>query len=126
MEINVTVELGDVSAVVDVTANNIESVINTQDASIGNNFVPQQITQLPTNLRRVNDLLTLQPGVTREGYTAGSRSDQSNITLDGVDINDQQTGGRTEQFQTTQDSVLRATTESVEEFRITTTNANAN
>jgi len=126
VEINVTVELGDVSAVVDVTANNIESVINTQDASIGNNFVPQQITQLPTNLRRVNDLLTLQPGVTREGYTAGSRSDQSNITLDGVDINDQQTGGRTEQFQTTQDSVLRATTESVEEFRITTTNANAN
>ena len=126
VEINVTLELGDVSAVVDVTANNIESVINTQDASIGNNFVPQQITQLPTNLRRVNDLLTLQPGVTREGYTAGSRSDQSNITLDGVDINDQQTGGRTSQFQTTQDSVLRATTESVEEFRITTTNANAN
>ena len=126
IEVNVSLELGDVSAVVDVTSNNIESVVNTQDASIGNNFVPQQITQLPTNLRRVNDLLTLQPGVTREGYTAGSRSDQSNITLDGVDINDQQTGGRTAQFQTTQDSVLRATTESVEEFRITTTNPNAN
>ena len=125
IELNVSLELGDVSAVVDVTANNIESVVNTQDASIGNNFVPQQITQLPTNLRRVNDLLTLQPGVTREGYTAGSRSDQNNLTLDGVDINDQQTGGRTEQFQTTQDSVLRATTESVEEFRITTTNPNA-
>lgn len=70
--------------------------------------------------------MTLQPAVTREGYVAGGRSDQANILLDGVDINDQQTGGRGAQFQTTQDTVLRATTESVEEFRITTTNANAN
>ncbi|MCB1024558.1 MAG: carboxypeptidase regulatory-like domain-containing protein, partial [Acidobacteria bacterium] len=126
-EVNIALEPGDVTAVVDVTSNTIESVVNTQDASIGNNFVPQQITQLPTNLRRVNDLLSLQPGVTREGYVAGGRSDQANITLDGIDINDQQTGGREDgQFTTSQNSVLRATTESVEEFRITTTNANAN
>ncbi|MGD9630500.1 MAG: carboxypeptidase regulatory-like domain-containing protein [Pyrinomonadaceae bacterium] len=119
-------EPGDVTAVVDVTSNTIDSVVNTQDASLGNNFVPQQITQLPTDLRRVADLLTLQPGVTREGYVAGGRSDQANIVLDGVDINDQQNGGRTDQFQTSQDTVLRATAESVEEFRITTANANAN
>lgn len=123
---DIILELGEVTAIVDVTANSIESVVNTTDASIGNNFQPEQITQLPTNLRRVNDLLTLQPGVTREGYVAGGRSDQANITLDGVDINDQQTGGRDSQFQTSQDSVLRVTTESVAEFRITTTNPNAN
>ncbi len=125
IELTLPLEAGDVSAVVDITSNTIESVVNTQDASIGNNFVPQQITQLPTDLRRVADLLTLQPAVTREGYVAGGRSDQSNILLDGIDINDQQTGGRTSQFQTSQDTVLRATTESVEEFRITTTNSNA-
>lgn len=124
--IDIVLEPGEVSIEVDVTTNTIESVVNTQDASIGNNFVPEQITQLPTNLRRVNDLLSLQPGVTREGYVAGGRSDQSNITLDGVDINDQQTGGRSGQFDVSQGSVLRATTESVEEFRITTSNANAN
>ena len=123
---NISLEAGAVSETVTVTSNTIESVVNTQDASIGNNFVPKQITQLPTNLRRVNDLLSLQPGVTRQGYVAGGRSDQANITLDGVDINDQQTGGRTLQFSTSQGSALRATTESVEEFRITTTNANAN
>ena len=123
--IDIALETGDVSAVVDVTSGNIESIVNTQDASLGNNFVPKQITQLPTNLRRVNDLLSLQPGVTREGYVAGGRSDQANITLDGIDINDQQSGGRSSQFDTSQGSVLRATTESVEEFRITTTNANA-
>jgi len=101
-----TLEAGDVSAVVDVTSNTIDSVINTQDASLGNNFVPEQIMGLPTDLRRVADLLTLQPGVTREGYVAGGRSDQANVILDGVDINDQQNGGRTEQFQTSQDTVL--------------------
>ncbi|MEO8648075.1 MAG: TonB-dependent receptor, partial [Acidobacteriota bacterium] len=126
IELNASLEPGAVTAIVDVTSNNIESIVNTQDASLGNNFVPQQITQLPTDLRRVADLLSLQPGVTREGYVAGGRSDQANVLLDGVDINDQQNGGRTDQFQTSQDTVLRATAESVEEFRITTTNANAN
>ena len=132
IEVNVPLELGDVSATVDVTSGDIESIVNTQDASLGNNFVPQQITQLPTNLRNVADLLTLQPGVTREGYVSGARSDQSNVTLDGVDINDQQTGGRGDvdgnnaQFSTSQGTVLRLTTEAVEEFRITTTNPNAN
>ncbi|MEP7149626.1 MAG: carboxypeptidase-like regulatory domain-containing protein, partial [Acidobacteriota bacterium] len=126
VEINLVLEPGDVTVTVDVTSDIIGSIVNTQDASIGNNFVPQQITQLPTNLRRVTDLLTLQPGVTREGYVAGGRSDQANITLDGVDINDQQNGGRTDQFQTSQSTVLRLTAEAVEEFRITTTGANAN
>ena len=126
IQFNPALEAGDVSVVVDVTSNTIDAIVNTQDASLGNNFVPQQITQLPTDLRRVADLLSLQPGVTREGYVAGGRSDQANVVLDGVDINDQQNGGRTEQFQTSQDTVLRATSESVEEFRITTVNANAN
>lgn len=125
-EINVKLEPGEVSATVDVTTNSIESIVNTQDASIGNTFVPEQITQLPTDERRVNDLLALQPGVTRNGYVAGARSDQSNITLDGVDINDQQTGGRGGLNDTEQGSALRATTESVEEFRITTVGSNAN
>ncbi len=125
LEVNIALEPGNVSAVVDVTTGDIESVVNTEDATIGNNFVPQQITQLPTDLRQVADLLTLQPGVTREGYVAGARSDQSNVTLDGIDINDQQTGGRTDQFQTTQGTVLRLTTEAVQEFRITTLGANA-
>jgi len=124
-DLNLILEAGDVSVVVDVTSDNIEAVINNQDASIGNNFEPKQIVQLPTDLRRVADLLTLQPGVTREGYVVGGRSDQANITLDGADINDQQNGGRIAQFQTTQDTVLRPTAESVEEFRITTTNPNA-
>jgi len=123
---DMTLETGEVTAIVTVNANSIESIVNTQDAALGNNVNSQQIIQLPTDLRRVNDLLALQPGVTRDGYVAGGRSDQANITLDGVDINDQQTGGRSGGGDITQDSALRATTESVEEFRITTLGANAN
>lgn len=130
ISVNLALEPGEVTAIVNVTSNTIESVVNTQDASIGNNFVPQQIIELPTDLRNINNLLALQPGVTRDGYVAGGRSDQANITLDGVDINDQQTGGRAvtdddpERLQ--QGSALRSTTESVEEFRITTLGSNAN
>lgn len=115
---NISLEPGDVSAVVDVTGDSIESIVNTQDQTLGNNFVAQQITQLPTDSRNIPDLLSLQPGVTKEGYVSGGRSDQANITLDGIDVNDQQTGAAFS-------SVLRITSEAVDEFRITTTTPNA-
>jgi hypothetical protein len=126
VRIDLALTPGDISVVVDVTTSSIDAIVNTQDASIGNNIQGQQIVELPTDLRRVNNLLALQPGVTRDGYVAGGRSDQANITLDGVDINDQQTGGRSGGGDLDQGSALRATSESIEEFRITTLGANAN
>lgn len=55
---------------------------------------------------------------TRNGAVNGARSDQSNITLDGVDVNDQSNG-----YAFT--SVLPVTQDSVQEFRVTTTNYGA-
>ena len=55
---------------------------------------------------------------TIEFRRAGGRSDQSNVTLDGLDDNDQTNG-----FAFT--GVLRSTIDSTEEFRVTTTNVNA-
>src|SRR4029079_8383844 len=49
---------------------------------------------------------------------AGARSDQSNITLDGVDINEAQTSS-------IGSPVIRLNAEAIEEFRVTTVNANA-
>ena len=48
----------------------------------------------------------------------GSKPDQNNITLDGVDVNDQNQHAAFE-------SVLRVTLDSVQEFRTTTLNATA-
>src|SRR5580692_7018075 len=106
--------------------------LNTTDASIGNSVNNATIQALPMEGRNVTDLLSLQPGVlylgrqttdqqdqdSRSGSVAGARSDQTNVTLDGLDDNDQQNG-----YAFT--GVLRSTLDSTEEFRVTTTSSNA-
>lgn len=137
-EANVRLEVGNVNEAVTISAGGADSLVNTQDASLGNNFVSKQITQLPLEARDVNALLTLQPGSTREGYVAGARSDQSTVTLDGVDINEAQSNqigapkggagaGAIQGFSEEPDAgtVLRLNGEAVEEFRVVTANPNA-
>ena len=132
--LTVQLEVGNVKETVTVTAGTGEVLINKQDGTLGNNFVNQQITQLPLEARNPLALLTLQAGVTKEGYVAGARADQSNVTLDGIDINDAQTssisgtdlaptfGGVTA---AQSHPVIRMNAEAIEEFRVTTVNANA-
>jgi hypothetical protein len=89
-------EVGNLSEVVQVEAGAAVVAVNTEDATIGNNFENSQIIQLPLKDRNVLGLLTLQPGVTfaidptstTSGSVNGARADQSNLTLDGVDINE--------------------------------------
>jgi len=104
-----------------------EITLNTTDASVGNAVDEETVAALPMEGRNVPDLLSLQPGVlylghnvnqnndSRSGAVAGARSDQGNVTLDGLDNNDQIKG-----YAFT--GVLRSTLDSVEEFRVTTTN----
>jgi hypothetical protein len=120
---DVQLEVGAVSETVDVTSA-AEAAINTSDASLGNSFERKRIVELPLNANNVVGLLSLQPGVSRAGFVNGGRADQSNITLDGVDVNEQQDGLDVitdEAFA----SVLRVTRDSLQEFRVTTTNPNA-
>ena len=138
-EVGVTLEAGNIAETVTVSASTAEALINTQDASLGNNFVSRQITHLPLEARNVNSLLTLQPGATREGYVAGARADQANVTLDGVDINEAQTnqvGGATggnagsnnlidATASPDRNTVIRLNSEAIQEFRVTTSNPNA-
>jgi hypothetical protein len=127
--INAQLKVGSASEVVKVTTE--EPVLNLVDASIGNSFAENQVRNIPLEARNVPDLLSLQAGVaytgnriadqdqdTRNGAVNGARSDQSNITLDGVDVNDQSNG-----YAFT--SVLPVTQDSVQEFRVTTTNYGA-
>jgi hypothetical protein len=128
--VNVSLEVGAAVETVEVTAE--ATLVNTTDASLGIAFNTRQVKDLPLEGRSVPELLSLQNGVTytgnrsdvdrnvdtRSGAVNGARSDQSNITLDGVDVNDQVTG---DAFT----SVLPVTLDSVQEFRVTTTNYNA-
>ena len=90
-DIDIRLEVGAISETVNVTTGT-EAPLNTTDATIGNTFESRRITELPLNARNVVGLLSLQPGVTRGGTVNGGRADQSNITLDGVDVNEQQRG----------------------------------
>ena len=117
-DVPVTLEIGELSSTVTVEAAEATVQVNTQDATLGNNFVAQQITQLPMESRNVLSLLTLQAQVTPDGYVAGGRSDQSNVTLDGVDINDAETSD-------VKAPVLRLNAEAIEEFRVVTVGSNA-
>ncbi len=107
--------------------------LNTTDATLGNVITSNAIVELPSFARNVANLLTFQPGVAffgipassttglpddRNGSVNGGRSDQSNITLDGADVNQQNDRAA---FST----VLRVTPDSVEEFRTTTSNGGA-
>ncbi len=116
-------KLGSTTTAVTVEADATQ--VNTQDASLGNVIGGQAIVELPFPQRNVATLLLFQPGVTsfgvsddRNGAVNGGRSDQGNISLDGADVNN-------ESNRAALTSVLRVTLDSVEEFRSTTTNADA-
>jgi hypothetical protein len=133
--VDAVLQVGATSEVVEVTAQSGQVQVDTQDASLGNNFVSQQITQLPMEARNVLSLLTLQPGVTKDGYVNGGREDQSNVTLDGADINESVSNaiGPAQSSQALGNSppkaeqgpVLRLNSEAIEEFRVSTLNSGA-
>jgi hypothetical protein len=128
--INATLEVGSAAEIIEVSAQAV--TLNTTDASLGSAFSESQVKELPLEAGNVPELLSLQAGVaytgnrpdinkdtdTRSGAVNGARSDQSNITLDGVDVN-----ADTKGYAFT--SVIPITQDSVQEFRVTTTNYNA-
>ena len=74
--------------------------------------------QLPFEARNIVGLLSLQPGVSTNGSVNGGKSDQADVLLDGVDVDDQQ-------YRSAFTSVLSVRLDSVQEFRVTTSGANA-
>ena len=123
--VNIPMEVGQITESIAVSAEAAQ--VNTTDASIGNAIATQAILQIPMRDRNIVGLLAAQPGVvfttegdtdSRNGAVNGGKSDQANVTLDGVDVNDQMDR---DAFT----SVLRVTPDSVQEFRVTTLNANA-
>jgi hypothetical protein len=89
--LDLQMQIGTTGELVNVTAE--VQTVNTSDASIGNAFTEHSIRQLPLDTRNVVQLLSLQPGVTASGEVMGSRRDQNNIVLDGVDVNDNENSG---------------------------------
>jgi hypothetical protein len=88
--------------------------LNTTDASIGNNFQVSKLNDLPVQVRTSPAILfVLQPGITMTGATTGARTDQTDTTVDGLDVNDFATGNFAA-------ITANAPVDSVQEFRGTT------
>jgi Carboxypeptidase regulatory-like domain len=130
--LNLTMQLAGQTTTIEVKGE--APTVNTQDATIGHAFNSQQILSLPFEGRNAVEILSLQPGAvytnptsgtrvdptfdSRNGSVNGARSDQTNVTIDGLDNNDPNSGSAFE-------GALRTTLDSIQEFRVTTTNANA-
>lgn len=122
---NAQLNVGQVTSNVVVTAE-AGATLNTTDASIGNVIDERRLKELPIQIRSSPaSLIGLQPGVVgnnvgtgatnRVGSVTGSRADQGNITVDGIDANDQATG---QAFATTGNAPIDA----IQEFRTVTAN----
>jgi hypothetical protein len=121
-KLNISLVLGQITETVLVTE--AAAALNTTNASVGSALSYSHISSLPLEGRNVAQLLSLQTGATflptedmRSGSISGARSDQSTITLDGVDLNDPQS--QTEAYK----GALRISQEALQEFRVTTANA---
>jgi Carboxypeptidase regulatory-like domain len=123
---NAELQVGQVTESVEVNGAGTAVSLDTTDATVGNNFDIRLLHELPIQIRdSPAGLLALQPGVTtsplsdpnasRDGAVTGSRTDQGNITLDGLDVNDFATG---QAFAT----VANAPVDSIQEFRGETAN----
>src|SRR5580658_2807716 len=118
--------------VVTVEVAGVAPMVNAVNATLGHAFDTEQIADLPFEGRDPTGILSLQAGVvftgnsanisslsdSRSGSVNGARSDQTNITLDGVDNNDQLLG-------TAFSGAVRAPLDSLQEFKVTTANADA-
>ncbi len=121
----VHLEVGGQNQIVEVTAA-ATAQLQTTDAQVGSVIETESIQRLPTLQRNVTELMNLQAGVTAvnsgvgaplEMRTTGAIEDQNTVTLDGVDITQSVISAST---------VVPTPADSVEEFRVTTSDPTAN
>ena len=129
--VDVKLEIGQVTESVTVTTE-ARVELQTTDAQVGDVVGGTTLVRLPTLQRDASELLTLQPGTTpydtpanggfgnNGGTVAGARSDQNTISLDGIDITDNTVGGGANAV-----NFIPTGVESLDEFKVGVTNANA-
>ncbi|HLZ40019.1 MAG TPA: carboxypeptidase-like regulatory domain-containing protein [Candidatus Sulfotelmatobacter sp.] len=108
---NAQLTIGEARETIEVSAASQQVTLDTTDATVGNNFQVQVLNDMPVQDRsNPSALFVQQPGVTLDGAVTGARTDQSRVTVDGLDVNDMGTG----EFGYI---VGRAPVDSVQEFR---------
>jgi hypothetical protein len=131
--VNITMEVGEVTQSVEVSAAGVE--LQTFDATVGNVIQGESMLRLPNINRSALVYYSLQPlvmptytglGSNNAGQVAGARSDQTSFAVDGVDATDNIVGnGGGPDKGGVIGAAVPVPSESIEEFRVATTNPNA-
>jgi len=134
ISINISMKVGASSQIVEVTANGTE--LQTMNSTVGNTIDKLSIDSLPTLNRDISTFVTLQPGVSPSGAVAGVREDESTFMLDGGQNTSDMDGGMTNYTGSFAGSptgvaaggpsgVIPTNIDSLEEFKINTSNQTA-
>jgi hypothetical protein len=118
--LNPVLEVGNIEEKVTVVAG--ADVINAASAELSSTVSPRQIQELPLNGRNPLSLITLQAGTSANGAQNtsinGQRPSATNITLDGLNIQDNFIRANASSF-----TQIAVSTDDVAEFTLTTQNA---
>jgi hypothetical protein len=118
--LSITLEIGKVEEAVTITAG--QDVLNAVNGELSNTVSREQIRELPLNGRNPLDLIRLQPGVSQNGAQNtsinGLRTSFTNITRDGLNVQDNFIRSNATDF-----SPNRPSVDDTGEFTITTQNA---
>ncbi|HXD30928.1 MAG TPA: TonB-dependent receptor [Pyrinomonadaceae bacterium] len=118
--LNPALEVGSISENVTIVAGT--DVINSTNAELSNTVSPRQIQELPLNGRNPLALILLQAGTSSNGAQGtsinGQRPSATNITLDGLNIQDNFIRANASSF-----TQIAVSTDDVAEFTLTTQNA---
>jgi Carboxypeptidase regulatory-like domain len=120
--VNFELQTGEIAEVITTTATDSQSVVNTENAALGTTVQGRQIQDLPLNGRNPLALAGLQAGVNASGGNRsasvnGLRGTFTNLTWDGININDNFI--RTDSFF----GVAAPNVEGVSEFTLVTQNS---
>ena len=130
-DLNVTMQVGNVSEQVDVTAGEAQEVINTTNAELGTVVDEKRLNELPLDGRNASHLALLQAGVFFERgpdgqgdklIVNGQRHRSLGITLDGVDTQDNLNRASSVMLD---QPLLALSVDNVQEFRVVTGIASA-
>jgi hypothetical protein len=120
--LNATLEVGQLEETVTVTAG--ADIVNATSGELSNTVSPRQIQELPLNGRDPLNLIQLQAGTASNGATNtainGQRTSFTNITRDGINIQDNFIRANATDF-----APQRPTVDNVEEFTLIAQNADA-
>jgi len=129
--VTIGLQLGAVTEEVVVTADDAQRIINTMDAELSTVVDDKRVLELPLNGRNATELALLQAGVdyettsTGEGtkfFIHGQRHRSINITLDGLDTQDN--FNRASSIMINQ-PLIAISSENVQEFKVATGNTSA-